>query len=605
MLESMRRNTKIIMLVVALAFVALMVFEWGMDISGQSSPVNVGDVGRVNGQAISYQVWNRTLRNYTDQARAQKGGPLNDRELAMVESQAWNQLVNQVLIEQELRRRGIEVTDQEVKMAFETSPPPWLIENELFQTDGEFDYEKYRQFFSGPAVSPDLLNQIEQYYRSVLPQARLVEQITSGIYVPDSELWNVYRDRNERVRVRYAVIDPQTQVDESEVSISDVELREFYNQNREDFKQPAIAEVTMVQISRVPGPADSAASLERVREIRQRILDGADFAELARERSADRATAERGGDLGWFGRGDMGTPAFEQAAFELEPGAISEPVLTSFGYHLIKVEEKDEEDRIRASHILIPVQLRGESEDELLGRVDRLEAIALRAGLSAAVDSLGLVGRQVTLSRGSDFVPGMGVFPTAPQWAFHDSTSIGDISPIYETEDGFHVFELLERQPESYITYEDAEASIRRRVVMRKKRETAAWMAQQLAEELASGKSLEEVAESRNLEIGSTEPFTRLDFVPDLGQANPAIGVAFGLETRQTAGPVEANDQLFFIELTERFPAGREAFEAQKETLRAQMMRQRQETALDEWLAELRERATIQDWRAEALLPRS
>jgi peptidyl-prolyl cis-trans isomerase D len=603
MLESMRRNTKVIMLVVALAFVGLMVFQWGMDISGGSNPVNLGEVGRVNGQAISYQVWNRTIRTYTDQARAQKGGPLNDRELAMVERQAWNQLVNQILIDQELRRRGIGVTNEEVKMAFETTPPPWLIENELFQTDGKFDYEKYRQFFSGPGASPDLLKQIEQYYRSVLPQARLVEQITSGIYVPDSELWNVYRDRNEQVRIKYLAIDPETQVDDSEVSVSALELREYYDQHREEFKQPETAEVTLVQISRVPGPADSAASLERAREVRQRILDGADFAELAREVSADRATAERGGDIGWFGRGDM-APALEQAAFQLKPGTISEPVLSSLGYHLIEVEEK-EDDRVKASHILIPIQLRGQSEDELLGRVDRLEAIALRAGLSVAIDSLGLEGRQVTLSRGSDFVPGMGVFPTAPQWAFHDSTSIGDISPIYETEDGFHVFELLERQPASYITYEDAEASIRRRLVMRKKLETAQYMAQQIAEELASGSSLEKVAESRNLELRSTEPFTRLDFVPDLGQANPTIGVAFGLEPGQTAGPVEANDQVYFIESIERIPASREAFEAQKESLRAQMMRQRQENALDEWLAELREQATIEDWRAQALLPRS
>lgn len=604
MMQSMRRNTKIIMLVVALAFVGLMVFQWGMDISGQSNPANLGEVGSVNGQEISVQVWTRTYRNLADQAREQKGGPLNDRELAFVEQQAWNQLVNQILIQQELQRRGIRVTDEEIKLAFETSPPPWLVNNELFQTDGQFDYNKYRQFFSGSAVDPSLLLQIEQYYRNVLPQARLMEQITSGIYVPDSELWNIYRDRNERVRVRYAAVDPETQVDDSEVTVTDAEVRQYYDDHREDFRRPATAEVSLVRISRVPGPADSAAVLERARDLRQQILAGADFAELARTHSVDPGSAQNGGDLGWFEAEDM-TPVFSEAAFALEPGQISEPVLTTYGYHLIKLEEK-EGDRVHASHILLPIRMRGESEDELLGRVDRLEGIALRAGLAAAIDSLGMQSRQITLSQGSDFVAGIGVFPPAPQWAFHDSTSIGDISPVYETEEGFYVFELLEWQPEGYLPFEDAQISARRQVVLEKKRETAAWMTERIAEELQSGKAFDEVASSNNLDVRSTQPFTRLDFVPGIGQANAAIGAAFGLAAPgEIVGPIEADGRFFFIELVERQPADREVFERQKETLRAQLTRERQESALDEWLAELREEATINDWRREALMPRS
>jgi peptidyl-prolyl cis-trans isomerase D len=192
------------MLVVALAFVGLMVFQWGMDISGRSNPRAVGEVGRVNGTAINYQVWTSTYRNLTDQARQQKGSALDDRELDFIEEQAWNQLVNQVLIEQELERRGISVTDQEVRLAFQTTPPAWLMQNELFQTGGQFDYEKYQSFFSSPGVDPQLLLQIEDYYRAVLPRARLMEQIGTGIYVSDSELWYGYRDQSERVRVAWS-----------------------------------------------------------------------------------------------------------------------------------------------------------------------------------------------------------------------------------------------------------------------------------------------------------------------------------------------------------------------------------------------------------------
>jgi parvulin-like peptidyl-prolyl isomerase len=412
----MRRNTKIIMLVVAIAFVGLMVFEWGMDASGRSNTAAVGEVGRVNGTVVSYQYWTQTFRSLTDQARLQKGAPLNDLEIDYIEDQTWNQIVNQILIEQEIRRQGIAVTDEEVQLAFQTSPPPWLQQNELFQTGGQFDYAKYQAFFSGPAVDPTLLQQIEAYYRDVLPRARLFEALGSGIYISDSELWSIYRDRSEQVQVKYAVIDPETQVDDSEVSISEDELRGYYDAHRDDFHQPANALVTLVQIVRTPEAADTAAALEAANRIREQALEGADFEELARANSADRGSAESGGDLGWFGPNDM-TPDFEAAAFAMEVDEISEPVLTLYGYHVIKMHEK-EEDRVHASHVLIEIGLRGESEDNLLGRVDQLERIALTQGLDAAVDSVGLAGAQITLAEGSDFVPGLGPFGPV-QHRFH------------------------------------------------------------------------------------------------------------------------------------------------------------------------------------------
>ena len=604
MLRAMRRNTKIIMLVVALAFVGLMVFEWGMDASGRSSPTNVGEVGRVNGTAISYQVWTTNYRSLTDQARQQKGSALNDQELDFIEDQTWNQLVNQILIEGELQRRGIAVTDEEIKLAFQTLPPPWLQNNELFQTGGQFDYEKYRAFFSGPAVDPQLLLQIEQYYRSILPRARLLEQISSGIYVPDSELWNLYRDREERLRVRYVVIDPDSRVQDTEVALSEEELRRFYNENREDFKQPATADVLSLNFTRVPDPADSAAALATAQSIRAEILAGADFTEQAETHSADFASAARGGELGWFERGGGMVPAFEQAAFALKPGEISEPALTQFGYHVIKLEEK-EADRARAAHILIPINLGGQSEDELLGTVDRTERIALRHGLQEAADSIGQVVRRVSISKDSEFVPGLGLFAPVSKWAFHDSTSTGDLSPVYETEDGYHFFELAERSPEGYLPFAEAEPAIRRRVTLQKKLEVARRLASGLSSEIQAGKTLSQIAAENGLTTAESPLFTRLEFVPGIGQANAVVGTAFGLSTNRIAGPIESDDQLFFVEVLERKEADGEAFAQIKETLRAQLSNQRRQIALDEWLADLREKADIRDFRRDFFVPRS
>ncbi len=603
MLSSMRRNTKIIMLVVAIAFVGLMVFEWGMDMSGRSNPQFAGEVGTVNGTKITYQTWTIAYRNLTDQARQQKGSALNDRELDLLGDQTWDQLVNDILIAQEIKRQRIRVTDDEIRLAFQTSPPPWLRNNPLFQTGGEFDFEKYRAFFGGPAADPTLLKQIEDYYRDVLPRVRLFEVISSGIYVSDSELWNIYRDRNERVQVKYVVIDPEARVADSEITLTEEDLRRYYDENRNDFRQPPTAEVQLVDISRVPEAEDTAAARDRAEQLRQQILGGADFAALASEHSADRASSALGGDLGWFERGDM-APQFEQAAFDLGVDQISEPVLTAFGYHLIKVTEK-EADRVRASHILIPIQLRGSSEERLLATVDRLERVGLREGLTAAIDSVGVSGRRVTLTSGSDFVPGMGAFGPAPEWAFHDSTQVGEISPVYETASGFYVFELIERIPSGVLPFAEAEAAIRRRLIREKKLETARWQAESWAKELERGRSLEDLAAEHNLRLQTSPQFTRVDFVPGLGQADPVIGSAFGLSVGEITGPIESQGQLYFLELLERVEASREVYQAQKENLRAQVTAQRRQSSVDEWLRDLRERSDIEDWRRQFFVPRS
>jgi peptidyl-prolyl cis-trans isomerase D len=436
---------------------------------------------------------------------------------------------------------------------------------------------------------------METYYRDVLPRARLMEQIGTGIYVSDSELWYMYRDQNERVRLAYLALDPELGVDESEVEVLDEELASWYAEHLEDYARSATAEVTLVEFSRIPGPADSAAALEEARQIGEELQAGADFAELAREHSRDPASAPQGGDLGWFERGNM-APEFEAAAFALGAGEISEPVLSGYGYHIIKVEEREEE-RVHASHILVTIRLAGATEDRLLGSVDRFERIALTVGMDVAIDSLGVEANTVTLVEGNDFVPGMGVFGPAHRWAFDDSTFVGDVSPAYETDQGWHFFELEGRAPEGHVPFADVEPAVRRRVVLAKKKDVARGIADRIASELRSGATLDGVGSDHDLTFQTSTLFTRYDFVPGLGQGSRVIGTAFGLDLNQVAGPIESDDRFYFIQLVERVEASREEFEGGKETFRARATMQRQQTALDEWLAGVREQASIEDFR--------
>ncbi|MCI2430012.1 peptidylprolyl isomerase [Candidatus Acetothermia bacterium] len=122
---------------------------------------------------------------------------------------------------------------------------------------------------------------------------------------------------------------------------SDAELSAYLEKNREKYDEPeqVRARHILVQIPEGASEADVAKAKQQIEQIRQELEAGADFAELAQKYSQDPGSAESGGDLGFFGRGQM-VKEFEESAFALEIGAVSEPVRTQFGFHLIKVEEK-------------------------------------------------------------------------------------------------------------------------------------------------------------------------------------------------------------------------------------------------------------------------
>src|SRR5690606_25886260 len=322
------------------------------------------------------------------QRQAEPSEPITSAEAREIEDAAWEQLVMQTLIRQELRRRGITVTRDEIVQAVRFAPPPEFYENEMFQTDGQFDFQKYHEFLASPVVNDQLLLQLEAYYRERIPQGKLMQQLAAGTYVPDGELWRLWRDQHDSVRVRYLAIDPSVAVPDEAVSVSASEIEAYYRTNRKQFERPGRAVVRILAPSTPPTAAGTAAALERARAVRQEILDGADFAEVARRESADSGSAARGGDLGTFRRNQLIGP-FDEAVWSLPIGRVSEPVQTVFGFHLIRVDRRDA-DSAAAHHILIPIERTSESELALLETADSLEALGQRLSLEQAAQALGL-----------------------------------------------------------------------------------------------------------------------------------------------------------------------------------------------------------------------
>lgn len=603
MMRDLREKTKLVMIVVALAFVGLMVFEWGMDISGTTVASQTGELGRVNGQPVPYDAYQVAYQSLNDQARASMGiANLSREQTRQIEDQAFNEVVNDILMAQEVRRRGIRASDAEVMQAARWMPHPDLMQNELFMTEGQFDINKYQQFLASPAANEELLMGLEAYYRDQIPRSKLMRQITAGIYINDAELWKVFRDQTETAMVDYAPLNVSVLVP-GDVEVTDREIRDHYNANRERFERPETGRFAIAAIPKVATAADSVAAYERAATLRQEIVGGSDFADVARRASDDPGSARMGGELGVFGRNQM-VPEFEAAAFSLPVGEVSEPVESDYGYHLIEVLEREDE-QVRARHILISFEPMDEALDALYARADSLEMIAERAGVDRAAQATGGIHRpEVVLSMDEAYVPGVGSALEAVEWARDEQLEDEplDVSPVFETPEAFFVVELLQYSGRGRISLEAATPEIRRQLILEKKREEARRIGQQMVQEIRGGKSLEEVASERGLSVQQAGPITRTGFNPAFGQANAATGAAFGAPIGEVSDVVDTPGGLFIIRPTQRTEASREQFELQKDQLRQMALFQLQQEAVSRWMDDLREQATILDRRDEMLV---
>ncbi|KPL19433.1 MAG: hypothetical protein AMJ92_03055 [candidate division Zixibacteria bacterium SM23_81] len=592
MLKAMRQNTKLILWIILAAFVGTIIFAWGMNVTGRQGS-RQAVVGVVNGQKISYQQFSYIFQNLYDQTQEQLGQALDEETSRQLLDETWNQIVNQILLTEEIEKREIRVTDLEVVTYIRDNPPDFLLNNESLQTDGEFDPQKYAAALADPRYD---WRPLENQVRAILPVQKLQSMIMAAVRVTDAEVWNDYKAKNERVQVRYVALRP-TDFEVDQAKITEGEIRHYFDEHQHEYHQPSRANLDYVFLEKTASQADEDTVRAELEALRERALDGEDFGELA-EIFSQGPSGKDGGDLGFFGRGVMDS-AFEAGAFALQEGEISMPIRSSFGWHIIKLEERrasGTEEEVRARHILLKVTPSQQTLEALLDQVDKLAQSAKEVGLEQAAQEAGFEVMQTGLfHEGSQFVPGLGKASDAAKFAF--SSKRGEIGGPFENEKGLSLVSIRERENAGIPPLDKVKKQVESALIREKQKQLAREKAMGFQNRLQEGQTLAAAAQDISLIVEETEPFARKDYVPKIGLANEFVGTAFGLQVGEISGLVETNRGYYFLQVVAREEADLEEFQEQKQALTLDLLRRKQNQVYGDWFEGVRQKANIEDYR--------
>lgn len=599
MMQQLRESTKVIMVIVAIAFVGLMVFEWGMDLSGRSSQQGASTaLGSVDGSDISVDEYQRQYQILYEQAQAQSPSGLSREQLEQIEQQAWEDIVNLTLLRHEASKRGIRVTDSELIEYIKYNPPPEVVAMPAFQTDGQFDLAKYQQALADPTLEQTWV-EYERQLRSALPIQKLQEQVIAGTVVTEAEVRDLYRDRNERAKIAYLFLDPDVLASDAATSVTAEEIRQYYDAHRESYRRGESARIRYVEFEPLVTSADSAAAASKADSLATAArAEAADFAALARRHSDDPVSSANGGDIGWM-RPEALDPAIQVAVSALSDGENSDPVQTPFGWHVIKLEARHE-GQAQLRQILVAVEPGAKARDQAREAAQAFarEASTTPGAFAEVASRQDLQIQEPPVFEKGIVIPGLGSAAELTDFVFANRK--GAVSGALEREGSFHVVQVDERYPEGFVAMEQVADDIRSEVGRQKKLQRTREIAPQIADAVRT-EGLEGAAARFGVDVRPTDWFTRVNNIPGVGSGTPLAGAAFGLALGQTAGPVETSRGLYFIRLLDHQPADEEAFQREKETLRQELRGEKMRERFNAWFEARRAAAEIKDRRAQLL----
>jgi peptidyl-prolyl cis-trans isomerase D len=614
------------LLVIICASMAITLIPGGIGSSFGIGAPPAGVLATIGDQQVTVTEVQREARAMIRQ-QFPRGGPQASILLPYFASQAAEQLINEKSLVAEARRMGLRVSDDELRDELQHGQ----LGSMLFP-DGKFvGQEEYENFVQRNDLT---VPQFEALEKDFILVRKLRALVSTSAFVGDAEVRDEFNRRNTKVKFEYAVVTqadilkglhptdeelkafyernkatynnsiPEKRqikyvvVDSAKLAaattVTDQDLQAYYDQHRDEYRVPEQVKVSHILI-KTPLPAPGAKEDEKAvadarakaEGVLKELKAGGDFAKLAEKYSDDPGSAKSGGELGWIGRGRT-VPEFEKAAFSLGKGQTSDLVKSSYGVHIIHVEDKQE------AHLKTLAEVKSEIEEKVkqqkTARATEAAGNALLRqartdGFDAAAAAKGQTAVTTEFFGRTDTLPGLAANPQFMDAVFNESEKAPP--DVVQVPQGYVVFQLLAIKPPATPTFEE----IRSKVESQFKNERAAFLLQQKTQELSdrakAGHDLKKAAKDLGATVKTSDLVLPDGQVPDIGSMASASAI-FSLKPGEISGPITAGGNGVVAQLLEKQAPTDQEFTEKKDQIRQSLLEAKQNDLFGLFVTNLR-----------------
>jgi peptidyl-prolyl cis-trans isomerase D len=623
MLDRMRRHRgwlKWSLAIVVVSFILLYIPSFLGD--SQPGAANNGVVAEVNGQEISAAEFRRIYQQQIQMYRQSYGANVDERLLKQlgIDQRIVQQMVEQQVALAEAKRLGITASDAEVRERILALP--------AFQENGQFiGDQRYRQVLQVQMqMRPD---EFENEVRSSIMTEKLQAALTGWMTVSDADVDREFARRNEKVKL--AVVSFPADKFRANVAATDADVTKYFEAHKEEFRIPEKRKIRFITIDQealrqratVTGQQieryynenveqystpeqvhaehilfktdgkDDAAVKKQAEDVLAKAKAGANFEDLAKTYSEDDASKAKGGDLDYFGRGTM-VKEFDDAAFAMKPGEISDLVKTQYGYHIIKVLDH------RQAQTKPLAEVRSQIEDQLKFEQAQdqaqKEATAIAAQLKtpAEFDTVGpqhgLTVHESGFFQQDEPIAGIGLAPNVAQQAF--AMKIGEVSDSIRTPQGYAFITVLAKQDSYLPKLDEVKAKVQEAVVKEKAIDAARQKASAVDAAMKSG-NFDKAAKDAGLEVKTTDFIARGAQITDVGQSPAVEAAAFSLAKDAVSDPIVTDSGAVIVKVLDKQAPSQTDLAAQKDSLRTELLNQRRNEFYAAYMNKARQRMDI------------
>ncbi len=630
MLSYMRENAgswliKILLIFVALSFVIGFGLLPGLKDNSEEGLI----VAEIGDRKITKRDWDFAYKNMVEFYKRLYKDRFSEQMLNQMDLRgtALDQLINDALQIQEAKRLGFKISDKELKKTIQSLP--------YFQTEGTFSKEKYLRLLSLNRMNP---KKFETQQRDLLLTQLFQQFIRGTVKISDQELWNQYLLENEKVALDVMPINPIML--EATVVVTEEALQEYFKAHEDDFLTPKKVNAAYVQfppekynalvkvytgdieeyynnhideystpeelhlrhiLLRLLPDADDDARQEKrtaLEGLKERIEKGENFAALAKTFSED-PSRDKGGDLGYIKRGEL-LPEVEKAAFALKPGKISDIVSSSYGLHLLKVDDYREAkvDPLEEVKEKIKDKLTQEKSWHLARRkaeeyMWEAKDLGTFPGNDTKDENSAVVKETDYFARGEPILS-LGRESAFQQIAF--AMEPNQMSEVIKGDKGYYIIKTLAHKPPEAPLFDSVRGQVEKQYRAQESKKLAQEKAEQILQAAHEGKTFAEIAKEEKLKKFETKPFSRLDsYLPKIGASAELIESAFSL-TKQAPLPEKSckiNEKYYVIRFKERTLPQQEQFQTEKQSFRVLQLNKKTEDVFRQRLSELRQQSSV------------